>query len=56
MLQGIECDLCKLAVQWVDREIASNRSVAAINNTLDGICQSLSGEIGALVCIIQAFA
>ena len=49
-LQGVvECELCKFLIQAVDKLLVNNKTVDAINSTLQKVCQSLPGNLGDLV-------
>ena len=41
--------MCKFVCELVDKYIENNKTEAAINATLEKVCNSLPGEIGDLV-------
>ncbi|KAL4240574.1 hypothetical protein ACF0H5_001366 [Mactra antiquata] len=41
----LECQICKFAIQAVDEILGTNRSVAAVNDTLMKVCNSLPDEL-----------
>ena len=48
----MECELCKFVIELVDKFVQNNRTEAAINSTLEKICNSLPGDIGKSVSIV----
>ena len=39
--EDLGCDVCKFVIQYIERELNSSKSIAAINATLEKLCNAI---------------